>query len=96
MKMTTPKAILISALLLVLAILFRPGGISYIDSARADVAGMSYYELKLDYDFKRAVRSIIEDEVMSIIEDDVESIVEDCDVTGYVNNNRLYSGDISC
>lgn len=52
MKLTTPTAILISSLMLVLAILFRPDGIPYIDSARADVAGMDRYDLKFDWDFK--------------------------------------------
>lgn len=29
--------------------------------ARAEVAGMNSYDLKYDYDFKRAVQSIVED-----------------------------------
>ena len=80
MKLTTPRAILISSLMLVLAILFRPDGIPYIDSARADVAGMGYYELIADYDFEGAVKYI----------------VQNCDVTGYVDGDYLYSADISC
>ena len=80
MKITTPSAILISALLLALTILLRPDGIPYIDSAKADVAGMNRYDLKLDWDFKNAVKDI----------------VENCDVTGHVDDGYLYSADVSC
>ena len=40
--------------------------IDLIDTANAEVAGMDAYDLKYDYDFKKAV----------------EDIVEDCDVDG--------------
>lgn len=33
----------------------------FIPSANADVAGMEYYDLKYDWDFKHAVESIVED-----------------------------------
>ena len=32
----------------------------YIPQAHAEVAGMDAYDLKSDYDFKRAVKSIVE------------------------------------
>ena len=80
MKLTTPIAILISSLMLVLAIMFRPDGIPYVDSAMADVAGMDYRELKRDRDFKKAVKYI----------------VQNCGVTGYVDGDYLYSANISC
>jgi hypothetical protein len=31
-----------------------------ITSANAEVAGMDYFDLKLDWDFKRAVKSIVQ------------------------------------
>jgi hypothetical protein len=37
-------------------------GISFFTEARADIDGMDYYDLKNDYDFKRAVMSIAEEE----------------------------------
>ena len=54
--------------------------IEIVKNLKADVAGMDYYDLKSDYDFKKAVKRI----------------VEDCDVSGYVDGDYLYSGDISC
>ena len=33
----------------------------FITTANADVAGMGYYDLKYDWDFKHAVESIVED-----------------------------------
>lgn len=99
MKITTPAAILISSLMLVLAIMFRRDGITYIDQARADVAGMDRYDLKTDYDFKRAVTDIIESHNFSTnyhFEAAVSDIVEDCNVSGYVDGDYLYSATISC
>ncbi len=57
----------------------------YIPEASADVAGMSQFELRRDYDFKKAVRYLIENDYD--IEDSIEDIIEDCEV-------RL--GDIEC
>lgn len=54
--------------------------IEIVRNLNADVAGMDYYDLKSDYDFKKAVKRI----------------VEDCSVSGYVDGDYLYSGDISC
>ena len=34
--------------------------IDFISAANAEVAGMDYYDLKSDYDFKKAVRRIVE------------------------------------
>jgi len=48
--------------------------------AQADVAGMDYYDLRTDYDFKKAVKSI----------------VEDCEGRGYVDGDYLYSLEIEC
>jgi hypothetical protein len=48
--------------------------------AQAEVAGMDYFALRTDYDFKKAVRHV----------------VEDCDVSGYVDGGYLYSTEISC
>ena len=41
--------------------LMRASKIDFIDQADAEVAGMSHWDLKYDYDFKRAVRDIVED-----------------------------------
>lgn len=54
--------------------------ISYMAPAQAEVAGMDYFDLRTDYDFKKAVRHV----------------VEDCDVSGYVDGGYLYSTEISC
>lgn len=35
--------------------------VSFISEARADIYGMDYYDLKSDYDFKRAVMTIVEE-----------------------------------
>ena len=51
-----------------------------IAQAHAEVAGMDSFDLRYDYDFKRAVRSI----------------TEDCSVDGYVDDEYLYDGTISC
>ena len=79
-KITTPQAILIGATVIALAVLFRAdeGFLSF--EAKAEVAGMDYYDLRNDYDFKNAV----------------ESVVENCDVNGYVDDDYLYSSEISC
>ena len=34
---------------------------SYIKPVQAEVAGMNAYDLKYDYDFKRAVQMVVED-----------------------------------
>ena len=34
-------------------------GVRFISSVNADVAGMSYYDLKNDYDFVRAVKDVV-------------------------------------
>ncbi len=79
--MTTPKAIFYGLIAIALAILFRPQiQPLFIETAHADVAGMDSYDLRYDYDFKNAVKSI----------------VEDCDVSGHVDGEYLYSTDISC
>ena len=60
--------------------LFSENNINLISEADADVAGMSYIELRRDRDFKKAVRYI----------------VEQCSISGYVDGGYLYSTSISC
>lgn len=80
-KLTLPTAVLISCSLLALAIVFSSGDMSFTPSAAAEVAGMDAYDLRLDYDFKRAV----------------QHIVEQCHVSGYADEGGyLYAADISC
>ena len=51
----------------------------YIPEASADVAGMNHLDLRRDYDFKKAVRYLIENDYD--IEDSIEDIIEDCEVS---------------
>ena len=51
----------------------------YIPEASADVAGMNQFDLRRDYDFKKAVRYLIEYDYD--IEDSIEDIIEDCEVS---------------
>ena len=98
MKIATPNALLISAALLALAILFRVDEMSYIDAAKADVAGMSYYELERDYDFKRAVESIVEAKIDRYDHDfksAVHAVVEKCKIRD-PERRYLYTGDLDC
>ena len=102
MRITTPNAILISAVLLALAILFRIDGMSYINSAKAEVAGMSYYDLKLDYDFKKAVGDIVDSKIGEKVNHydydfkrEVEAVVEKCKIRDS-KRSYLYSGDLTC
>ena len=60
MKISMSKAILIGSVLIALAIWFRADAHLFSTEAKADVAGMDAYDLMSDYDFKRAVQSIIE------------------------------------
>ena len=82
MKITTSQSIIIVAVIIALAILFRADDSFslFANEAKAEVAGMDYFDLRSDYDFKRAVRYI----------------VEDCEVSGYVDDDYLYGTDISC
>ena len=41
--------------------ILRENNINLIDKVKADVAGMSWYDLKHDYDFKKAVKRVVED-----------------------------------
>ena len=66
--------------MLALVIVFMSDKDLIINSVNADVAGMDYYDLRTDYDFKKAVRYII----------------ESCDITGHVDDDYLYSSSISC
>jgi hypothetical protein len=57
-----------------------------IPKANADVAGMSYMDLKRDYDFKRAVKYIVDD---------------DCSINvgnGYIDGDYVYgiNAEIDC
>lgn len=58
----------------------------FISDAKAEVAGMSYYDLRRDRDFKKAVRYIVN---------------SDCTVNlsgGYVDSDYIYglNGNIDC
>ena len=79
-QLTLPRAILIGSFLIALAILLKEDESVIVPKANAEVAGMDSYDLRYDYDFKHAVKSI----------------VEDCDITGYVDDEYLYDTDISC
>lgn len=81
-KLAIPKAILVGSIVIAAAILARMDDtLAYFTAeARADVAGMSYFQLRRDRDFKKAV----------------EYIVQNCTVSGYVEDGYLYSSDISC
>ena len=59
----------------------------YIPEAQAEVAGMDSYDLRTDYDFKKAVEYIAED----IAED----IVEDCTVSGWLDVQAEYASNLS-
>jgi len=59
-KLTTPKSILIGFALIALSIASIPYSNLIVPKAYADVAGMDYYDLKSDYDFKKAVRQVVE------------------------------------
>ena len=50
----------------------------YIPEANAEVAGMDQFDLRMDYDFKKAVIYLIENDYQ--IEYAIEDIIEDCDV----------------
>ena len=53
----------------------------FIPIAIAEVAGMDYYDLKGDYDFKKAVKRI----------------VENCDGDGYTDGDQyVYTISLSC
>ncbi len=58
-KLTTPKSILIGFALIALSIASIPYSNLIVPKAHADVAGMNYYDLKSDYDFKKAVKSVV-------------------------------------
>ena len=58
----------------------RENNINFIGKVNAEVAGMSHRDLRRDRDFKKAVKYI----------------VERCSVSGYVDNDYLYSTSISC
>ena len=60
-KITTPIAVLIGSFIIASAILLRVDITApIIGTANADVAGMDYYDLYYDYDFKTAVRKVVE------------------------------------
>ncbi len=60
-KITILKAILIGSFMIALAILFRIDGAALlVAEAKAEVAGMSYRDLRRDRDFKKAVKYIVE------------------------------------
>ena len=50
----------------------------YIPQAQADVAGMDSYDLRTDYDFKKAVRELIKRD--NQIKNAIEDVIEDCEL----------------
>ena len=59
--------------------ILRENNLDLINVANAEVAGMDNRDLRRDRDFKKAV----------------QYIVENCGVTGYVDGDYIYRGDIS-
>lgn len=60
--MGTSKAIIIGSIIIAGAIIFAPQiQALFATEARAEVAGMDSYDLRTDYDFKKAVERIVED-----------------------------------
>jgi hypothetical protein len=57
-------------------------------AAHAEVAGMSYYELRRDRDFRRAVEEIAEEAARDLI--------AGCAVDGYVDDDYFYGGTLNC
>jgi len=53
--------ILLAIIIFLLGFTIRDISDIFIPSAKAEVAGMDSYALKSDYDFKRAVKAIVED-----------------------------------
>ena len=78
----------------------------YIPEANAEVAGMNQFDLRMDYDFKQAVKwlieydpmieSAIEDIVLQEIKTDtwveyaIEDIIEDCNI--FIDELALMGG----
>jgi len=58
-KLTLPKSILIGFALIALSIASIPYSNLIVPKAYANVAGMDYYDLKSDYDFKKAVKQVV-------------------------------------
>ena len=40
--------------------IFRENNVNLVNKVMAEVAGMSWYDLKSDYDFKKAVKRVVE------------------------------------
>jgi len=82
-KLTTPRSILIGFALIALSIASIPYSNLIVPKAYAEVAGMDYYDLKGDYDLKKAVKSIVE---------------RYCTASGWVDTGGdwLYGAEISC
>tara|TARA_B100000795_G_C22636980_1_gene374919 strand:+ start:525 stop:746 length:222 start_codon:yes stop_codon:yes gene_type:complete len=58
-KLTTPKSILIGFALIALSIASIPYSNLIVPKAHADVAGMNYMSLSMDYHFKKAVKRVV-------------------------------------
>jgi hypothetical protein len=50
----------------------------YIPQVQADVAGMSRYDLRMDYDFKNAVKDLITKDYS--VKNAIEDVIEDCEL----------------
>ena len=83
-----PLEVIMRFLLSVIAIcLVMITGKLYIPEAQAEVAGMDSYELSSDYDFKRAVKRVIERDCTVYISDSIYVYDEyaSLDVSGNVS-----------
>ncbi len=49
----------------------REHGLDPIGKVYAEVAGMDYFDLKSDYDFKKAVRSVVESDCEVVSDGDI-------------------------
>ena len=82
MKISTPQAVIIAAVIIALAILFRADYPVLATEAKAAVGGKDYNALRNGRDFRRAAASI----------------VEKCEIRGSVRQRSKFflSTDISC
>jgi len=55
------KKVLLIILIFLLGFFMRGVADIVVSNAAAEVAGMDSYDLKYDYDFKKAVKSVVED-----------------------------------
>ena len=69
--------------------------LSVVKDASADVAGMSWFDLKFDYDFKKAMAEIAKND--RDFKRAVEKIAEGCSADGFVGSGGGYvTLDVDC